>query len=520
MVQRRPRRATRVVVIGFGPVAARLVDELRPAVRDHRLQLLVVGAEPGPAYNRIMIGELALGRVDRDLMIMADTEELAADGMQLRLGIGVTAVDRDRRYVTLGDGDQYAYDKLIFATGAAARVPRLSGLSPSRPGGDAVLPAGVTVLRDLSDAERVAAMTRTGRQMIVLGGGVLGMEFALAATETGIRTSLVHTGRVPMERNLDPTAAAIVSRHLRRQRVAVIGQARADGVRLARGRFAALQLADGREITGDGLVLCCGAEPRTELAVRSGIACQNGILVDHELRSVTDPAVYALGDCARVRCPDPHCPGCRDADTPSGLIGPGWAQASQLARTLLDEPADTPDTADSLLAGSDRGRGPVMIVKAPGLSVVSAGVVEAEPLDSLLADGELRVAQWSDPGLGRYAKMITRDGRLEGLICVGLPRTAAELTLLYERGAELPSDRSALLRHDGPDHATGGDPLGPEATVCRCNGVSAGQIVAAIADGHADLTAVSRATRAGTGCGTCKDRICELLRNTPEVAVA
>lgn len=512
MLQRRQQRARRLVVIGFGPVAARLVDELRPAIRDHRLQVLVVGTEPVPAYNRIMIGELALGRTDRELMIMADPQQLAADGVRLRLGSSVTAIDRERRYVTLDDGDQYAYDELVFATGAAARVPGLAGLGTQPAGVDPDLPDGVTVLRDLGDADRLAELARPGRRLVVLGGGVLGMELSLAAAEAGVRTSLVHTGRVPMERNLDQTAAAIVARHLRRQDVTVIAEAKAEAVRLRNGRFAALLLSDGRQIDGDGLVLCCGAVPRTGLAERSGLPCDNGILVDHGLRSVGDRRVAAIGDCARQRCADPDCERCR-VDARSGLIGPGWAQASRLAARLLDGLDH-----DGWL-GPDAGA-PVVIVKAPGLSVVSAGAVDADPLDCLLRDSGVRVAQWSDPEQGRYAKIITRGGRLEGLICVGLPRTAAELTLLYERGAELPSDRSALLRHDGPDHAVGTDPLGPEAIVCRCNGVSAGRISSAIADGHDTLTAIGRSTRAGTGCGTCKDRICELLDNAPEVAVA
>ena len=135
-------------------------------------------------------------------------------------------------------------------------------------------------------------------------------------------------------------------------------------------------------------------------------------------------------------------------------------------------------------------------------------------------DSRTAVAQWSDPEHGRYAKMITDDGVLVGLICVGMPRTAAELTLLYQRRAELPSDRSVLLRHDGPDHAVGSEQSGDDATICRCNQVSAGQIVAAIDEGHHDVAAIGKSTRAGTGCGSCKDRICEILNNKVRVGVA
>lgn len=518
MAEPQRRRARRLVIIGFGPVAARLVDDLRPAVRDRRLHVLVVGAEPQPAYNRIMIGEVAFGRVDPEMLIMADPAELTADGVDVRLGVGVVAIDRDRQYVTLGDGDQYAYDQLIFATGAAARAPRLAGLGFQAADTEPALPNGVTVLRDLADASRLRAMSGPERHLVVLGGGVLGMELALTAADGGSTVTLVHTGRVPMERNLDATAAGLVVRQLRRRQVTVIADARAADVRLRAGRFTSLGLADGRRVNGTGLVLCCGAAPRAALAEQAGLATDNGILVDHELRSVTDDAIFAIGDCARIRCSDEGCDRCPGTDGPSGLIGPGWAQAEWLAERILI------GQAEPMSAGPNSG--PVMIVKAPGLSVVSAGRIDLEPLDYLLDDGDtssdrggIGVAQWSDPEHGRYAKMITRGGTLEGLICIGMPRTAAELTMLYERRAELPGDRSALLRHDGPDHATA-DSAGPDTTICRCNGVSVGQIEAAADEGHDDLAAIGRATRAGTGCGTCKDRICELLNNRPKVVMA
>lgn len=514
-----------MVVIGFGPVAARLIDELRGEVVAGRLQILVVGAEPQPAYNRILIGEAALGSTDPDLLPLSDPDELRADGITVRLGVAVVGIDRERRYLTLADGDQHVYDLLVFATGAAARVPRLVGLDHRGPGEDPRLPAGMTVLRDLGDADRLAALAAPGRSLIVLGGGVLGMELALAAAEHGARVTLVHSGRVPMERNLDRTAAALVARHLRRHDVGVEADARATGVRIRDGRFVALTLADDRHVGADGIVLCCGAVPRTGLAESAGFPCDNGILVDHRLAVGSEPGVFAIGDCARVRCPDDDCRRCHATRGPSGLVGPGWAQAEQLAthvRALLDHTCT--DWTESAERPDDP---PVMVVKTPGLSIVSAGQLDLDPADWLADDhGRAGVAQWSDPEHGRYAKMITDDGVLVGLICVGMPRTAAELTLLYERRAELPSDRSALLRHDGPDHGFGGvpgagtDQTGDDVIVCRCNGVSTGQIAAAIDDGHHDVVAVGKATRAGTGCGSCKDRVCEILDNRTKVGVA
>ena len=167
--------------------------------------------------------------------------------------------------------------------------------------------------------------------------------------------------------------------------------------------------------------------------------------------------------------------------------------------------------------------GSVVMLKAEGIDVVAAGDTAADPFDvddRAHADGcavgepaPLAVAQWADPAHGRYVKMVTRGGILTGFVCVGMPRTGAELTLLFERGSELPADRSVLLRFDGPDYdpASAGDAFAPEATVCWCNGVSVGAITSSAQAGHDTVACVGAATRAGTGCGGCKGRIGEVL---------
>ena len=116
--------------------------------------------------------------------------------------------------------------------------------------------------------------------------------------------------------------------------------------------------------------------------------------------------------------------------------------------------------------------------------------------------------------------MTTRAGVLEGLVAVGMPRTAAELVQLFERGAELPADRSLLLRLDGPDQVAAPGAGDPERTVCRCAGVSGTKIAAAATDGCATVAEVSGATRAGTGCGGCHDDIKGIIEKHFQGAVA
>jgi assimilatory nitrate reductase electron transfer subunit len=170
-------------------------------------------------------------------------------------------------------------------------------------------------------------------------------------------------------------------------------------------------------------------------------------------------------------------------------------------------------TGSTHTAGLDAERPVVVMLKAEGIDLVSGGDVTADPWDET---GPRETTVWADPARGSYVKMVTTDGVLDGFVSVGLPRAGAELTLMFERGSELPADRSALLRLDAPDAGatSTSDPHDPDATVCWCNGVAVHQITAAITDGADTVEEVGACTRAGTGCGTCKGRISELLART------
>lgn len=517
----------RIVVVGFGPVAARLVDELLPAVRTGLVQLLVVGQEAEAAYNRVMVAELGVGRTTPEALAMADAAELEADGVDVRLGVKVKRIDRARQHVILSDGTNEHYDRLVFATGSRPVIPNLTGLNPDPAG--PVLPAGVTALRDLRDAAVLREAVAGGKRVVVLGGGVLGLETALAAAEEGAQATVVHNGPFPLGRSIDRGSGSVLTSSLRAGGVRMAGNARSTGVETAGpgGSFSALLLEDGSAIDGDLLVLSCGVRPRIELAEGCGLPVAAGILVDHHLRTYHEPHMFAIGDCAEVRCPDASCLDCRTATGPSGLIGPGWRQAEWLAEYLVVLAQDGQEAADALEALPTEKPG-VVVLKARGINLAVAGDNQADPWDEELLEagatsGRARrqISQWADPEHGRYVKMTTRGGVLEGLVAVGMPRTAAELVVLFERSSELPADRSLLLRLDGPDQldagATSND---PQRTVCRCAGVSAASIEDSVLEGCSTVGEVSKATRAGTGCGGCHEDIKGLIEKHFQAAAA
>ena len=537
----------RIVLVGYGPVGARFVEELLPVVRAGLATLTVVGAEAADAYNRVLIADYAVGRAGREALEVTDTAAAVAAGVSIRTGTSVTAISRTRRTVTLGTGAELPWDRLVLATGARANVPTLDGVTRLRrnlmaPPADAAildsagaaLPRGVVALRDLDDAHTVLGAVRTGGRIVVLGAGVLGMELALAAAKGGAEVCVVYHGEIPMNRNLDRGGGTVLARAARAAGVSMVNHSRAESVLFhvdddGAARFDALICADGKQIGGDLLVLSCGTGARTELAHLAGLPVSTGILVDESLRSWADPAIHAIGDCAHVAVPAaPGASLARPAGGPTGLIGPGWRQAHRLAadftaRLTGRAPGTASDTTPTELGapgGLAAQAAAVVMLKAEGVDVVAGGDTAPDPWDSEPAghsDGctatPVSVSQWADPEHGRYVKMVTRGGILTGFVCVGMPRTAAELTLLFERGSELPADRSVLLRFDGPDDVpgAGGDAFAPDATVCSCNGVSVGTIADAAAAGNSTVACIAAATRAGTGCGGCKTRIGEVL---------
>ncbi len=525
--------ALKIVLVGYGPVGARFVEELLPAVRSGSVALTVLAGEDVEAYNRVLVAEYAVGNADLDAMLVGDRDAATEAGARVLLGVAATGIDRAGHTVRLSTGEELEYDRLVLATGSRANVPTLDGVERHQRdlsslekytaqlvARDDELPEGITALRDLADAERVLEAVRERRRIIVLGAGVLGLELALAAAHAGAQVCVVHHGPHPMPRNLDRGGGQVLRAALRRTGITVIAHSRAEAVAFrtdekGRRRFDMLVTADGKQLRGDLLVLSCGVSPRNELATLAGLRTAVGIVVHPSLQSWTDPSIYAIGDCAQVVERTDELAGQRVLPgAPSGLIAPGWRQAAWLAEAFKAEAAS--HGAAALAPPLERE--PIVMLKAEHIDVVAVGEIGADPWDDDALHPKRRVSQWADPEHLRYVKMVTEDGVLTGFASVGMPRTAAELTLLFERRGELPADRSLLLRFDGPDYdpAADADAFAPATTVCWCNGVTVGRIEESAACGNTTVECIGRDTRAGTGCGGCRGRIAEVLARAAE----
>ncbi|MFD7154815.1 nitrite reductase large subunit NirB [Kribbella sp. NPDC059898] len=430
----------RVVIIGGG-MAGRRLAELLPSY-----DVTVLGDEP--SYNRSRLTEYVAGRAE----VAVGNEPV----------VSAVAVDRVRRVVVGDDGVEYAYDRVVFATGA---VP--------------VVPAGVEgglVLRSVEDARAVVAAAGAARRAVVVGGGVLGVETACALRERGVAVTLVHDGETLLDKTIRPSAGRRLTRAVRRLGVEVLLNTQLARTQLKDDRFHALQLENGRQIFGDLLVVACGVQPRTELA--TGLTVRTGIVVDETFTAPNDPTTHAIGDCAEP----PH--------GVTGTVASAWEHAELLAIHL--RAAAAAPAAGGVSAASPHSSGvEVVRVTAGGLDVLVMGDKDAV--------GE--VVRLEDEA--RYVRAVLRDGVVRAAVVVGAPEVAAELVLLADRGTPVVADGLLGGANEVPKKRV--------PTVCRCNGVTRVAIEAAWRGGADSVAGIAATTRATTGCGSCTGAVGELL---------
>ncbi|WP_062201794.1 FAD-dependent oxidoreductase [Demequina salsinemoris] len=483
----------RIVVIGDGMVGSRFAEQIVEA--DEGIHVTLLGKEPIPAYNRVLLSSVVAGTKSADLLHIAKQHPRV-----LRLtGVAAATIDRDLMRVIDSNGRSHPYAELVIATGSVARVPAIQGVADS--GG---LIDGVFVLKDMADAEGIVASAGRARRAVVLGAGVLGLEVATGLARRGVVVKLVHIAERLMERQLGWEASAVAESGLRRLGIDSHTGASLARVQTTRGRVTSVRLEDGSEMLTDMVVMCAGTIPETTLARNAGLVCERGIVVDDQL-ATSDPHIRAIGDCAQP-------PG-----GARGLVAQGWQQATMLVAALTGaqvQAADTAATAD------------VVRVKASGMAMVAMGVCG----DFDRADPRYRVLSLKDPEGGRFVEVVVSGGQLVGATCIGDADVAATLSALYTRQLPVPSDPAQLmikaLAGGGAPAATR-DPadLKDDEKVCNCNTVTAGRIREAVADGCSTVKDVASRTRATTGCGDCTSLVeglisCHRSPSTSPAAVA
>ncbi|MEV4174228.1 nitrite reductase large subunit NirB [Nonomuraea sp. NPDC049709] len=448
----------RIVVVGYGPTAHRLVETL--ASKGFDGTVTVIGEEPRPAYDRVALTSYLSGTSAEDL-----TYEVPA-GIVTRLNTRVTGIDRDARLVTLADGGTEPYDVLVLATGSAPFVPPVPGAEHA------------FVYRTIEDLDAIRVAAKDAVEGVVIGGGLLGLEAADALRALGLKAHIVEMSPWLMPRQVDEGGGSVLKSHIEGLGLSVhAGAGVKEIVTDGAGQVTGLRKPDGTLVDAQVVVFSAGIRPRDELARSSGLDVgeRGGIVVDPRMRT-SDPSIYAVGECALV------------GGMVYGLVGP--------CNTMAEV------AADGIMGGSSTFEGADMSTKLKllGVEVAQFGAME----------GALDVT-YMDPVGGVYKRLFISDDAqtLLGGICVGDASPYTSLRPFV--GKALPASPSDLLFSG----AGASLDLPDEAQVCSCNNVCAGDIRTAIADkGVTDVPGIKACTRAGTTCGSCVPMLKQLLEKS------
>lgn len=285
MTEQRP-----FVIVGAGLAGARAVQTLREEGFDGELVLL--GAEAERPYERPALSKgLLLGTSERDSVYVHDAGWYEAHDVDLRTGTRVTALDRHSRQVTTDDGERLRYDRLLLATGARARTLPVPGADLD----------GVLRLRTLADSDRISDALVEGADVVIVGAGWIGLEVAAAARTRGASVTVVEVADLPLQRVLGDRLATVFADLHRAHGVSFRFGAQVQEFQGA-GRVSGVLLADGTALPADLVVVGVGVQPDTDLAEQAGLAVDDGVLVDHALRT-SDPHLWAAGDLANAQHP-------------------------------------------------------------------------------------------------------------------------------------------------------------------------------------------------------------------------
>jgi nitrite reductase (NADH) large subunit len=363
-----------LVVVGNGMAAARLVDELTKVALG-RYAIAVIGDEPRLAYNRVLLSSVLAGETASHDIELRPASWWGDRGVTLKYGCVATEIDVGRRELKIANEESIGFSRLVLATGS---MP----LRLNVPGADL---AGVHTFRDSRDVDMLLTLAAQKKRVVVVGGGLLGLEAAYGLSKAGSSVTLLHLMDRLMERQLDAPAAELLKSLVERKGVRVL--LNANTARLhGETRVEGIELSDGRRIDADAVVFAAGIRPNIALAKDAGIPVNRGVVVDDVMQTGA-PDIFALGECAEHRgiC--------------YGLVEPAYEQARVLARHLAGR---TAAYSGSVVATN---------LKVSGVSVFSAG-------DFMGVDGSEAIVL-NDVRHGTYKKLVISDGRLIGAVLVG-----------------------------------------------------------------------------------------------------
>jgi ferredoxin-nitrate reductase len=466
-VRKYEKPVEKIIVVGAGAAAYRFLQSYRAL--NQRDELHVFSKEKDPFYNRVLLPEYVNETLSWERLQKFQTGEFEELNVTLHHENEIVMINRTQQYVVDVHGKKHIYDKLILATGSRAFIPKEAPVH---------LP-GVFTMRTRRDADELKKFLKPEGHVLIIGGGLLGLELAASLREMNVNTSIIQLSGRLMERQLDNLSGQLLLEFVEEIDIRVYLNDQVESVEAAKdatGRLAAF-LKSGKTLNVDAVVYAVGTRPNIEFATEAGVESARGIVVNDYMQS-SDPAIFAMGEIAEHR------------GKLLGITSAAEQQADVLARYLNGDVQSTYE-----------GSVPMNILKFSHLDLCSIGIAEV-PVNSEGYDEILFI----DKSMRYYKKCIVKDDKLVGAVLVGDKSEFADFKTLIESQIELSERRLQLLRSGKKTEPMLGK------LVCSCNQVGEGNIRKLIQGGCRSLPTLCQTSGAGMGCGSCKPEIQRLLK--------
>ncbi|MEE8423031.1 MAG: nitrite reductase large subunit NirB [Thermodesulfobacteriota bacterium] len=470
----------RLVMIGNGMAGMKAIEgilDFAPEMFD----ITIFGAEKYSNYNRVLLSSVLAGEMSVDDVILNSEKWYREKNIALHLGKRVVEIQRGYRKVIAENGDAADYDVLILATGSNPFIIPIPGVERE----------GVVTFRDIDDCERILNASKHQKKAAVIGGGLLGLEAAKGLITLGMEVTVIHDQAYLMNMQLDSVAGNMLRQNLGKQgmrfRVStltteILGDDNG-------GRVRSLKFSDGSEIDCDLVVMAAGIRPNKTLAEETYLHCNRGIVVNDYMQTITDPAIFAVGECVEHR------------GRTYGLVAPLFEQARILADHITGQ-------------GIKSYQGSVIStkLKVSGADVFSAG--------DFNGNGSSETIEYLDRSGGVYKKLVIRDDKIVGSVMFGDTADGPRFFQMMQDGVNISEQRATLLFGNSMRGNTGRSgydqvsAMSPDSIVCGCNGVTKQAIEdAIIKDGLTTRQEVTGCTKASGSCGGCGSLVEQILAN-------
>lgn len=379
------------VILGNGIAGLQAAAAIRE--RDKTGDIVMISEEQYRTYNRPMLTKSIMAELDEEQIAVQDASWYEENHIQLVLGKEVTEIQPETHTVILEDGSQFLYTKLIYAAGARCFVPPINGAGKK----------GVVAIRGLKDVKEIETMLPSVKHVIVIGGGVLGLEAAWELKKSKCDVTVLEAAPMLMGRQLDEPAAELLKKIAKEQGIDIH-----TGVQVmeftGEDRVSSVLLADGREFPAELVIISAGVRANTAVIEKSGVKTEKAVVVNERMEtSAAD--IYACGDCAEFE-------GINYAIWPEaseqGRIAGANASGDELVYQEVSSGLSFHGMKTALFAAGDNGKNPNLIYKT---------------------------VEFKDMGKKHYQKLYFLNNRLCGVILIGDVSRMAELTEALEKRA-------------------------------------------------------------------------------------